>query len=106
MANSGHEPFGLVGLEAMAAGGVSFVGETGEDYARHLENAVVVESCDTNELVGNMLYLKNCPCLRQRIRHQARMTSLKYTWDKVIKSHIIPKMERLFNLSQFQNTSA
>jgi len=34
LANSSHEPFGLVGLEAMAAGGVSFVGETEEDYAQ------------------------------------------------------------------------
>src|SRR5205807_10074409 len=31
VANSGHEPFGLVGLEAMAAGGVAFVGATGEE---------------------------------------------------------------------------
>jgi len=29
LANSGHEPFGLVGLEAMASGGVAFVGATG-----------------------------------------------------------------------------
>ena len=28
LANSGHEPFGLVGLEAMAAGGVAVVGAT------------------------------------------------------------------------------
>src|SRR5207253_1602316 len=33
LANSRHEPFGLVGLEAMAAGGVAMVGATGEEYA-------------------------------------------------------------------------
>ncbi len=33
LANSGHEPFGLVGLEVMAAGGIAFTGSTGEDYA-------------------------------------------------------------------------
>jgi hypothetical protein len=32
-ANSGHEPFGLVGLETMAAGGVACTGCSGEDYA-------------------------------------------------------------------------
>src|SRR5207248_3290606 len=30
LANSGHEPFGLVGLEVMGAGGLAFVGSTGE----------------------------------------------------------------------------
>src|SRR4030095_2167340 len=34
LANSGHEPFGLVGLEAMAAAGVARTGISGEDYAR------------------------------------------------------------------------
>ncbi|HEX3867819.1 MAG TPA: hypothetical protein VHV78_13750, partial [Gemmatimonadaceae bacterium] len=33
LANSVSEPFGLVGLEAMAAGGVAYTGGTGEDYA-------------------------------------------------------------------------
>ena len=32
LANSGHEPFGLVGLEAMAARGLLFTGTTGEEY--------------------------------------------------------------------------
>lgn len=35
LANSQHEPFGLVGLETMAAGGVACLGYTGEDYAMH-----------------------------------------------------------------------
>ena len=30
LANSRHEPFGLVGLEAMAAGGVALTGSTGK----------------------------------------------------------------------------
>lgn len=100
LANSGHEPFGLVGLETMAAEGVAFVGETGEDYAQHLENAVVIESPDSDELVGNMLYLKHRPNLSERIRQQARITSLKYTWEKVIDYQLIPKLERLFSPAQ------
>ena len=31
--NSGREPFGLVGLEVMAAGGLVFTGATGEESA-------------------------------------------------------------------------
>jgi hypothetical protein len=41
LANSGREPFGLVGLETMAAGGTAFTGNTGEEYAQHMDNAVV-----------------------------------------------------------------
>ncbi len=46
LANSVSEPFGLVGLEAMAAGGVAFTGGTGEDYAIGGRNAVVLETLD------------------------------------------------------------
>ena len=46
LANSGKEPFGLVGLEVMAASGVAVTGSTGEDYAQPFENAVV---CDTGD---------------------------------------------------------
>ncbi|TMD40032.1 MAG: glycosyltransferase family 4 protein, partial [Chloroflexi bacterium] len=44
LANSGHEPFGLVGLEVMAAGGIAVTGSTGEDYAEGYRNAVVLET--------------------------------------------------------------
>ncbi len=49
LANSGREPFGLVGLEAMAAGGTVYTGNTGEEYARHLDNAVVLDTADPAE---------------------------------------------------------
>ena len=46
LANSGREPFGLVGLEVMAARGIPVCGSTGEDYARPFDNAIV---CDTDD---------------------------------------------------------
>ena len=46
LANSGHEPFGLVGLEVMAAGGIAFTGSTGEDYVLSFENAIALETED------------------------------------------------------------
>ena len=49
VANSVMEPFGLVGLEAMAAGGVAVVGTTGEDYANQ-ENALRLSSGTAEEL--------------------------------------------------------
>jgi glycosyltransferase involved in cell wall biosynthesis len=50
LANSGHEPFGLVGLETMAAGGIAFTGSTGEDYAIPYRNAIVMETADPKEI--------------------------------------------------------
>jgi len=52
LANSGHEPFGLVGLEVMAASGVAMVGATGEEYARPYGNAIVVETDDPAEIAS------------------------------------------------------
>ena len=42
LANSGKEPFGLVGLEVMAVGGIPVCGATGEEYAEPFVNALVV----------------------------------------------------------------
>src|SRR5258708_20146849 len=50
LANSGHEPFGLVGLEVMAAGGLAVTGSTGEDYAEAYRNPLVVQTTDPVEL--------------------------------------------------------
>ncbi len=56
-ANSGQESFGLVGLEAMAAGGTIYTGNTGEEYARHLDNGVVLNTADPAEAAWYATYL-------------------------------------------------
>jgi glycosyltransferase involved in cell wall biosynthesis len=85
LANSRHEPFGLVGLETMAAGGVAFTGGTGEDYAKHLDNAVVLESCDPREIEEYVSYLDSNDRHEGQIRDSARETARHYTWDEVVK---------------------
>ena len=85
LANSRHEPFGLVGLEAMAAGGVAFTGGTGEDYAKHLDNAIVLESTDPREIEDYVTYLDNNRNHKNLIRNSARETASHYTWDEVVK---------------------
>jgi len=85
LANSRHEPFGLVGLEAMAAGGVAFTGGTGEDYARHLDNAIVLESTDPREIEDYVTYLDKNNQHEDKIRSSARATARRYTWDEVVK---------------------
>src|SRR5258708_18851641 len=84
LANSGHEPFGLVGLEVMAAGGLAVTGSTGEDYAEAYRNALVVETSDPVELVTELALLKERPGLALRIRKRGRTTAREYVWEKVI----------------------
>lgn len=91
-ANSSHEPFGLVGLEVMAAGGIAFTGCTGEDYAQSFHNAVVVDSDDARELSVYVTSLMEDGEERERIRAHALETARFFTWDEVIKE-LIRKLE-------------
>ena len=84
LANSGHEPFGLVGLEAMAAGGLAFVGATGEEYARPWANAVVVETDDAVELSSALRGVLERPELAARLRENARRDAAELTWEGLI----------------------
>lgn len=84
LANSGHEPFGLVGLEVMAASGVAFTGSTGEDYAVSFENAVALDSDDPDEIVGYLLHIAKHPEERRKIGAAGHQTASEYTWEEVI----------------------
>ncbi|MBJ7608425.1 MAG: glycosyltransferase [Candidatus Dormibacteraeota bacterium] len=84
LANSGHEPFGLVGLEAMAAGGVAVVGATGEEYARPYGNAIVVETAEGTELASALSGLVERPELSSRLRQAARRDAADFTWPEII----------------------
>jgi glycosyltransferase involved in cell wall biosynthesis len=84
IANSGHEPFGLVGLEVMAAGGLAITGSTGEDYAEAFRNAMVLETNDPVEVVTLLRLIKERPDLAASIRKRGRTTARDYAWEKVI----------------------
>ncbi|HET7418746.1 MAG TPA: glycosyltransferase [Candidatus Dormibacteraeota bacterium] len=84
LANSGHEPFGLVGLEVMAAGGIAVTGSTGEDYAEAYRNSVVLETADPLEIVTELSVLKERPALASHLRRRGRETARDYVWEKVI----------------------
>ncbi|HXL59795.1 MAG TPA: glycosyltransferase, partial [Mycobacterium sp.] len=84
LANSGHEPFGLVGLEAMAAGGIAMVGATGEEYARPYGNAIVVETDDPAEIASALSGLVEQPALGERLRLAARRDAADFSWPLVI----------------------
>jgi glycosyltransferase involved in cell wall biosynthesis len=94
LANSGHEPFGIVGLEVMGAGGVAVVGATGEDYALPFHNCLVTETDDPEELIGYLLHLRSHPALVEEIRRESRRTARLFTWPEVIEN-LLGKLEYL-----------
>jgi glycosyltransferase involved in cell wall biosynthesis len=89
LANSGHEPFGLVGLEVMAAGGIAVTGATGEDYAEPYRNALVLETDDPLEIVTELAVLKERPRVAAHIRRRGRVTARDYVWEKVIEQLLL-----------------
>jgi len=84
LANSEKEPFGLVGLEVMACGGIAFVGRTGEDYAVPYGNAVVIQTDDPRELGTHLDTLAARPELAERIRADGRATAKRFAWPRII----------------------
>ncbi|HKL87511.1 MAG TPA: glycosyltransferase, partial [Salinibacter sp.] len=82
LANSGHEPFGLVGLEAMAAGGIVFTGNTGEEYATG-GGAFSTDTDRAEEIVTPLLRLQNAPTEAQAQRDRARRHAAEFTWRRV-----------------------
>lgn len=88
LANSGHEPFGLVGLEVMAARGIAFTGSTGEDYAISFENAVALETDDPEEIVGYLTHIRRHSAEREKIRAAAYRTASEFIWEETIDNLI------------------
>jgi glycosyltransferase involved in cell wall biosynthesis len=92
LANSGHEPFGLVGLEAMAAGGLACTGATGEDYAVQGRNAVVLQSQDPREFVAIFHHLRSEPSAERALRRRGRATAAQYAWSEIIPHVLLPRL--------------
>jgi len=95
LANSGHEPFGLVGLETMAAGGVACTGISGEDYAVPGRNALVLQTSDPREFVGLFRRLRARPAEEERLRRAGRATARQYAWTEVVERNFLPRLDLL-----------
>ncbi len=85
LANSGKEPFGLVGLEVMASGGVAVTGATGEDYAEPFGNAIVCDTGDGVELASYLNALLADPNLGRSLRSAGEATAERYVWTNVLE---------------------
>lgn len=92
LANSGHEPFGLVGLETMAVGGLACTGGTGEDYVVPGWNALVLQSTDPREFISLYDRLKAHPGELRAIRRRGRSTANQHTWSAVIRRNLLPRL--------------
>ncbi|MEA2721438.1 MAG: D-inositol-3-phosphate glycosyltransferase [Candidatus Eremiobacteraeota bacterium] len=86
LANSGKEPFGLVGLEVMAAGGIVVCGATGEEYAEPFVNAIVCDTSDGRELATYLRALAEDSRLADELRKNGAETAARYTWAQVLES--------------------
>jgi glycosyltransferase involved in cell wall biosynthesis len=92
LANSGREPFGLVGLETMAAGGVACTGSTGEDYVVPGQNALVLETADPWEFVSLFRELRVNPARDRALRRAGRATAEQFSWSHIVKRLLLPRL--------------
>jgi glycosyltransferase involved in cell wall biosynthesis len=90
LANSLVEPFGLVGLETMAAGGIAFVGSTGEDYATPGHDAMSIETTDPEEIVEKILQVHVATDEALALRRAARQAARRYVWPTVLGRQLLP----------------
>jgi len=84
LANSGKEPFGLVGLEVMAAGGIPVCGATGEEYAEPFVNAIVCDTNDGRELAAYLRDAYGDERAADRMRQAGYATANRYLWQNVL----------------------
>jgi len=87
LANSEKEPFGLVGLEVMACGGIAYVGRTGEDYAVPFGNSVVVQSDDPRELMTTFGTLRADAKLAMSLRADGLVTAQRFAWPRILEAY-------------------
>lgn len=93
LANSAHEPFGLVGLEAMAVGGVACTGCSGEDYAMPGRNALVLQTTAPSEFIGLYRQLQADRGYENSLRRAGRVTARHFAWPEVLRTNLVPRLE-------------
>ena len=98
LANSGREPFGLVGLETMAVGGVACTGCTGEDYAVPGKNAIVQQTNDPREFLGLFAELRSDAHGVQALRDSGAATARDYAWPVILRRNLLPRVMAMSGL--------
>jgi glycosyltransferase involved in cell wall biosynthesis len=83
IANSGFEPFGLVGLEAMASAGLVFTGCSGEDYMS-VRNGFSLDTDLADEVLQCLDWLRRDQRREPAMRASAFETASHYCWEQVL----------------------
>jgi glycosyltransferase involved in cell wall biosynthesis len=92
LANSDHEPFGLVGLEAMAAGGVACIGCSGEDYAVPGQDALVLQTGDPREFLRLFSWVRSERTRERGMRRAGVAAARRYAWRQVLQRVMLPRL--------------
>lgn len=95
LANSAIEPFGLVGLEAMASGGLVMVGSTGEDYSLSGHDSISLQTANPREIVHQITAATANRRLTTRMRKAARASAARFTWSAVLDRSLLPLLYEL-----------
>jgi glycosyltransferase involved in cell wall biosynthesis len=93
LANSSHEPFGLVGLETMAVGGLACTGYSGEDYVIPNRNALAMQTENPLEFVSLFDRLRGTPNEEMALRRAGQRTARHYAWPEIVKRNLFPHIE-------------
>lgn len=76
----------------MAAGGLTCVGGTGEDYAMPGWNALLLQTDHPGEFAARFEPLVADPLERRRMRLRAVATARRFQWPTVVRRHLIPAL--------------
>lgn len=93
-----QEPFGLVAVEAMAAGRPVCASRTGglQESVRHEETGFLFTPGDSAGLARQLSLLLDDPALRQKMGEAGRSrVAAKYDWKGIIKRHYLPLIEEV-----------
>jgi len=95
LANSSHEPFGLVALETMAVEGLACTGNTGEDYCLPGHNALALQTDDPREFAALFRALQATPRRELAMRRAGLRTARQFRWRHVIERILLPRLTLL-----------
>ncbi|MDY7221938.1 1,4-alpha-glucan branching protein domain-containing protein [Halalkalibacterium halodurans] len=95
-----YEPFGIVALEAMAAGTPTIVSDTGglAEIVEHGDNGLKVPTGDVDAIVAQLLSLYHKPLLRAQIGFKGSQDVIEqYSWETIAdqtEAILVKKMKR------------
>src|SRR5262249_12427562 len=92
LANRGHEPFGLVGLETMAVDGVACSGCSGEDSAVPSPNALVLETNGLQEFRWRCGAFHTQAQWERALRRTARGMAWHDPWPQIMRHLLFPRL--------------